>query len=341
MEAIRKLDVVMSAEKLHTRGNLNDEESEKKEGEMHIDFQDYSRKKPAQTFERWLVMKKAQERNRPCTAPAPNSKLGKSIDPESFKKWLNSKRLHRPNTSSESSAAPKKTFISSGGLTYEHWLKTKTSKRPRSAANQMRKSGDNFTGTKDKMRREILTGKSFELWLEEKKETVQTLREGEYNEDKYRNIPKRGKSFEVWLQDKRNQQQIDLIQKMTAEKEEQKRKELEQFQKWLNPHYKTYDDWLAIKNQEVILDRAKAQNEPAKQQDIPAEEKEKDVKVVFDIWQTMKALKELSDEEKKYDEMKTKWASKERERKQLQRLNTISKLKKNNTIKLKRAQDKR
>ena len=68
----------------------------------------------------------------------------------------------------------------------------------------------------------------------------------------------------------------------------------------------------------------------AKRNNIPSEEKDKDAKVVYDIWQTMKALQELNDEERKYKETKAKWAAKEREKGQLRRLNIINRAKKYN-----------
>ena len=295
--------------------------------------QEYSRRKPAQTFEDWLHLKQSQQKNRPCTAPAQKSRLGKSIDPESFKKWLNSKRHQRVHTYSESSTSSKKTFISSGGMTFDRWLETKITKRPMSAmcyVTDLR--NDNASGSGSKVQKPIISGKPFEVWLAEKKAVGHASHEDENNNEQDRNGQRlSGKSFEEWLQDKTKQKQIELVQKMTTEKEQQRLAEIDQLAKWLNPHYKTYEDWLAIKNHQASLERTRVQNEPQQPQEvIPFEEKQKDAKVVYNIWQTMKALQELSDEERKYNEMKAKWAAKEREKEQLRRLNIANKAKKVN-----------
>ena len=277
-------------------------------------------------------MKQSQEKTRPCTAPAQKSRLGKSIDPESFKKWLNSKRLQRTQTNSESSTSSnRKGFISSGGLTFDRWLETKLTKRPMSAMGYVTESrDDNVSGASNKVRKQITSGKSFELWLSEKKTIAQATHDGENNDKEDKNAPKlSGKSFDEWLQDKTKQKQIELVLKITTEKERQRLAEIDQLSKWLNPHYKTYEDWLALKNYQASLQRVRTQNEPQKQpEDIPLEEKQKDAKVVYNIWHTMKALQELSDEERKYNEMQAKWAAKEREKEQLRRLNIANKAKK-------------
>ena len=118
-----------------------------------------------------------------------------------------------------------------------------------------------------------------------------------------------------------------MVQKITTSKEQKRLAKLDQLRKWLNPRYKTFDDWLAIKNHQALLERNRtlAQNESIKQQiaDVPADEKHKDAKIVYNIWQTMKALKELSDEEMKYKEMKTLWAAKEKEKKQSRTFNAV------------------
>lgn len=341
---IRKLDIVMgeSKEKCKMESTLRERETGGYEEDQAIEHdntlldlrQEYSGKKPAQTFENWLQMKQSQEKARPCTAPAQKSRLGKSIDPESFKRWLNSKRLQRTHANSESSTSSnKKTFISSGGLTFDRWLETKLTKRPISAMGYVTESrDDNASGASNKVRRQITSGKPFELWLAEKKTVAQATHDGENNDQEDKNAPKlSGKSFVEWLQDKTKQKQIELVQKITTEKEQQRLAEIDQLSKWLNPHYKTYEDWLALKNYQANLQRVRTQNEPQKQQEeIPFEEKRKDAKVVYNIWQTMKALQDLSDEERKYNEMKAKWAAKEREKDQLKRLNIVNKTKKHN-----------
>ena len=311
-----------------------EKEQEKEHESILLDIrQEYSRKKPAQTFENWLQMKQSQAKNRPCTAPAQKSRLGKSIDPESFKKWLSAKRFQRMHTSSESSTSNRKTFISSGGLTFDRWLETKLTQRPMSAMNYATEPRDNdASGSGSKVRKQMISGKPFELWLAEKKAIAHANQDGEDNGEDEKNAQKlSGKSFDEWLQDKNKQKQIELVQKITTEKEQQRLSEIDQLAKWLNPHYKTYEDWLAIKNHQATLERVRAQSEPQKQQeDIPFEEKQKDAKVVYNIWQTMKALQDLSDEERKYNEMKAKWAAKEREKEQLRRLNIANRAKKYN-----------
>ena len=309
----------------------SEKESAKQDlGSSLIDIrQEYACKKPTQTFENWLQMKRNQEKNRPRTAPAQKSRMGKSIDPESFKKWLNSKRHQRTHSNSESSASVKKNFISSGGLTFDRWLETKLTNRPLSAMNYVTESRDTTSGV-SKVRKPVICGKPFELWLAEKKAMEQSIQNGE-NDEQTKNNSRSGKTFAVWLQEKHRQKQIELVQKITTEKEQKRLAELDKLQKWLNPRYKTYEDWLAIKNQEVMLGRMRAQNEPHKQQeDIPAEEKQKDAKLVYDIWQTMKALQDLKDEERKYQEMKAKWAAKEKGKGQFRGLNFLNRAKKYN-----------
>lgn len=341
---IRKLDIVMgeSKEKCKMESTLREQEAGEYEEEQAIEHdntlldlrQEYSGKKPAQTFENWLQMKQSQEKTRPCTAPVQKSRLGKSIDPESFKRWLNSKRLQRTHANSESSTSSnRKNFVSSGRLTFDRWLETKLTKRPISAMGYVTESRDDHaSGASNKVRRQITSGKPFELWLAEKKTVAQATHDGENNDREDKNTPKlSGKSFDEWLQDKTKQKQIELVQKITTEKEQQRLAEIDQLSKWLNPHYKTYEDWLALKNYQANLQRVRTQNEPQRQQEeIPFEEKRKDAKVVYNIWQTMKALQDLSDEEKKYNEMKAKWAAKEREKEQLKRLNIANKAKKHN-----------
>lgn len=343
---IRKLDIVMCesrVERLKTvfssreqdklyadRSESDEKELEQEQGSALIDLrQEYCCRKPAQTFETWLQMKRSQEKTRPRTAPVQKSRLGKSIDPESFKKWLNSKRHQRTHSNSESASSNRKTFISSGGLTFDRWLETKLTNRPFSAVTNVTETRDTASVPGNKIRKQVISGKPFELWLAEKKMMEQSIHDGVENSEQNNNISRSGKTFQVWLQEKNKQKQIELVQKITTEKEQQRLAELDQLQKWLNPHYKTYEDWLAIKNQEAMLERVRTQNEPEKQgEDIPAEEKQKDAKVVYNIWQTMKALQELSDEERKYKEMKAKWAAKEKEKEQLRGLNIINKAKK-------------
>lgn len=326
---IRKLDILMneSREKMKsestTRGQDVSSSAEYQETEHENSIlQEYSIRKSARTFDDWLQMKRSQEKKRPGTAPAQKSRLGKSIDPESFKRWLNSKRSQRYHTNSESSASNKKTFISSSGLTFDRWLETKLGRRPMSAITCETDSRDkNAPGAGNKVRKQITSGKSYELWLAEKKATTSNSKDAENNSDGIKNTPKgSGKSFEVWLQDKQKQKQIELVQKVTTEKEQKRLEEIDQLAKWLNPHYKTYEDWLAIKNHQAVLERQRAQHEPQREhKDVSSEEKQKDAKIVYNIWQTMKALKELNEEERKYSEMKAKWAAKEKEKKHLSR----------------------
>lgn len=330
VERLKILSSSREQDKFQTERSASEKEPEELEHERTLINlrQEYSCRKPAQTFENWLQMKRSQEKNRPCTAPAQKSRLGKSIDPESFKKWLSTKRHQRTQSNSESSSSNRKTFISSGGLTFDRWLETKLTNRPMSAMSYVTNSRDTASGVVNKARKPVVSGKPFELWLAEKTSMEQSCQNGENNKQD-KNNSRSGKTFEEWLQEKHKQKQIELVQKMTTAKEQQRLAELDQLQKWLNPHYKTYEDWLAIKNQEAILKRVRAQNEqPKQEEDIPAEEKQKDAKVVYDIWHTMKALQELSDEERKYKEMKAKWAAKEREKEQLRRLNIINKAKK-------------
>ena len=336
---MRKLEILMgeSREKCRIESTLRErevsgfeEENAREDDNTLLNLrQEYSRKKPAQTFETWLQMKRSQEKTRPCTAPTQKSRLGKSIDPESFKKWLNSKRHQRTHINTESSASSnKKAFISSGGLTFDRWLETKSTQRPMSAMSYV--DNDNASGASNKVRKQITSGKPFEKWLAEKKTIAQATHDGENSDNEDKNAPKlSGKSFDEWLQGKTKQKQIELVQKITTEQEQQRLAEIDQLSKWLNPHYKTYEDWLALKNYQANLQRERTKNEP-QQEDIPFEEKRKDAKVVYNIWHTMKALQELSDEERKYDEMKAKWAAKEREIEQLRRLNIANKAKKHN-----------
>ena len=310
-------------------------EPDQEEGSALIDFRkEYSCKKPAQTFEDWLQMKRSQEKSRPSTAPAQKSRLGKSMDPECFKKWLSNKRHQRIHSNSESSSTNKKTFISSGGLTFERWLETKLSNRPFSAISYVTESRGATTGACNNVRKQV-SGKPFQLWLAEKKSLEHSVHNVEnINEQDIKNS-RTGIPFQVWLQEKQKQKQIELVQKITTEKEQQRLAEIDQLQKWLNPRYKTFEDWLQIKDQEARFERLRALNEPQKpQEDIPVEEKQKDAKVVYDIWHTMKALQELSDEEKKYKEMKAKWAVKQREIEQLRTLhrrNIINRARKYNS----------
>ena len=305
--------------------NSENEAVQREETSLADIRREYCYRKPGQTFESWLQMKRHQGKNRPSTAPAQKSKMGKSLEPEFFKKWLNSKRHQRTYSSSESSSKSKKTCISSGGMTFDRWLETKSVSRPLSALNDVTHSRDSSQGI-NKVRKPVICGKPFELWLAEKKATEQSIHDAE-NEEESKNHPRSGKTFEVWLQDKHKQRQIELVQKITTLKEQKRLAKLDQLRKWLNPRYKTFDDWLAIKNHQALLERNRtvAQNESIKQQiaDVPEDEKHKDAKIVYNIWQTMKAVKELSDEEIKYKEMKTLWAAKEKEKKQSKTFNAV------------------
>ncbi|PFX21993.1 Protein HOS4 [Stylophora pistillata] len=330
-DGIRKLDILISEsrEKSTTRGQhvSGSEEHHETEHENNI-LREYSIRKSARTFDDWLQMKRSQEKKRPDTAPAQKSRLGKSIDPESFKRWLNGKRSQRFHTNSESSTSNKKTFISSSGLTFDRWLETKLEKRPMSAMTYGTESRDqSASGEGNKVRKQITSGKSYEIWLAEKKASANITKDSENNCERDKNTSKgSGKSFEVWLQDKQKQKQIELVQRVTTEKERKRLEEIDQLAKWLNPHYKTYEDWLAIKNHQAVLERQRAQQEPQREHgDVSSEEKQKDAKIVFNIWQTMKALKELDEEERKYSEMKAKWATKKKDEAPLRRLNIFSK----------------
>ena len=330
VEKMKTVSSLYEQDKLHA-WDKNESESDlepQQESALINLRKEYSCKKPSQSYEDWLQMKRSQEKNRPSTAPTQKSRLGKSIDPESFKKWLNSKRHQRTHSNSESSYSNKKTFISSGGLTFERWLETKLSNRPFSAVNYVTESRDSTSGVTNKVRKQNVSGKPFEVWLAEKKTLEQSIHGGENYNEQDKNASRSGKSFEVWLKEKHSQKQIELVQKITTEKEEQRLAEIDRLQKWLNPRYKTYEDWLTLKNHQARFERLRTQSEPQKQQeDISEEEKQKDAKVVYDIWQTMKALQELSDEDRKYKEMKAKWAAKQRAKEQLRRLNVINKAK--------------
>lgn len=342
---IRKLDVLMAESRVESeRLNVASSPQEQKgktfdrstsenapEQEREISLvdtgQEYCCRKPAQTFENWLKMKRDQEKNRPSTAPAQKSKFGKSIDPESFKKWLTSKRHQRAHLNAESSSTTKKTFITAGGMTFDRWLESKLVNRPSSALNNATPPSRETSPGVNKVRKPVISGKPFELWLAEKREMEQSAHT-EKDEEKGKSYSRSGKTFKVWLQDKTKQKQIELVQKITTLKEQQRLAELDQLQRWLNPRYKTFEDWVALKNHQAMLERVRenAQNDSKRQQiNFPADEKQKDSKVVYDIWQTMKALQELSDEETKYNEMKAIWAAKEKEKAQLRRLNIIDK----------------
>lgn len=330
VEKMKTISSLYEQDKLHAWDKTESEsELEPQQESTLINLRkEYSCKKPSQSFEDWLQMKRSQEKNRPSTAPTQKSRLGKSIDPESFKKWLNSKRHQRTQSNSESCYSNKKTFISCGGLTFERWLETKLSNRPFSAVNHVTESPDSTSGVTNKVRKQNVSGKPFGVWLAEKKTLEQSVHGGENYNEQDKNTSRSGKTFEVWLKEKHSQKQIELVQKITTEKEEQRLAEIDRLQKWLNPRYKTYEDWLALKNHQARFERLRTQSEPQKQQeDISEEEKQKDAKVVYDIWQTMKALQELSDEDRKYKEMKAKWAAKQRTKEQLRRLNVINKAK--------------
>ena len=135
-DGIRKLDILMSdsrGEKLKAtlsskeqgdrfhahvdRNETGENKPEEEETSALIDIrQEFSCRKPAQTFETWLQLKRNQEKHRPCTTPAQKSRLGKGMDPEAYKKWVNRKRHHRTHSNSESVPSSKRTFISSGGV---------------------------------------------------------------------------------------------------------------------------------------------------------------------------------------------------------------------------------
>ncbi|KAK3716109.1 hypothetical protein QZH41_019641, partial [Actinostola sp. cb2023] len=277
-------------------------------------------RKPTQTYDAWLEKKRNQGYLRPVTAPAPErSKLGKSIDPEVFKSWLDRKRRssHYRSNSESSSNGPKKTYISSG-LTFEKWLEEK-----RKSANK--ESDDQLTESHDSGRRTrvIVAGKSYQDWLNEKLKQVQS--DGKSEEENKKDGPKSGKTFEMWLWEKQNQKHIELIHKATEEKEKQRQIELEQYEKYLNLNHRTFDEWLAIKKQEHLMERVRAENEP-KHTELSSEEKKKDANLVFDIWLTMKFVEEMKEEETKYSEMKEKWERKEKQRAVLRRAIHINRL---------------
>ena len=289
----------------------------------------YSRNKPTITFESWLEKKRArgQLSPRPATAPARRNAFGKSIEPENFKKWLNSKKgNHVRGTSESSSSSPKRTFINSG-MAFERWLEMKRDQRP--AESHVTESSCDNTGKKPARARAPLAGKTFEEWLQEKKQEFPGNREGGKDDETVdKNVTRSGKPFHVWLEEKRRSHRIDMIHKATTEKAEERRREMEQFKRWIDPHYRTFEEWLTLKNEEMQLERMRAQNEP-KEEELPLQEKKKDARVVFDIWLTMKAVEEIKAEEEKYKEMKSEWETKDRQRQQLKRLNMLNKSKNN------------
>lgn len=277
----------------------------------------YKPQKPAQSFDSWLEKKRAQGQLRPLTAHAPEkSRLGKCIDPDVFKNWLNKKRRSHSRSMSESSSiSTRKTYITSG-MTFERWLEEK--KKLESKENVLSEETPPEVGRRA---RTLMAGKTYEEWLSEKMRQVQANNKEE-EEDK-KNGCKSGKTYEMWLLEKRNQKQIEIIHKATEEKEKQRQLEIEQYQKFLNPNYKTFEEWLAIKNQEHLLERERLksqQNEPSN------EEKKKDANLVFGIWLTMKFVKEMKDEELKYEEMKEKWERKEKQRAAIRRAININRI---------------
>ncbi|XP_032227741.1 ankyrin repeat domain-containing protein 50 [Nematostella vectensis] len=336
---IRKLDVVISTSKEkykqenpasqnETPAQLPAESQESANSEIFIDVseQAYRRKKTAQTFEHWLEMKRNQNKLRPSTATSPpsKSKLGKSIDPEAFREWLSNKKQRDHSRSfSDSSSSPRKGFISSG-LTFEEWLRNKAKAAKENHVNDTDENGGN---TQKRARVANLAGKTYDEWLNEKIKQAQATRDVGNNQGE-KNVSKSGKSFEVWLLEKRNQKQIEAIHKATTEKLEQKRLEFEQYQKYMSPHYKTFDEWLAIKKQENLIERFRAENQPKKYEEIPIEEREKDSSLVYSIWLTSKYVQEMQEEEKKYQEMVEKWKRKEQQRAQMKRIVLANRAKK-------------
>lgn len=282
----------------------------------------YRPQKQAPTFDSWLERKRNQGQLRPATAHAPErSKMGKSIEPEAFKDWLNKKRYHHYRSNSESSnSGPKKTYISSG-LTFDKWLEEKRKMAGKDRDCHVIESG----GESSKKPRVILAGKSYEEWLNEKLVQTQSHSKDNENEEGNKNVQKNGKTYEMWLLEKRNQKQIEMIHKATTEKEKQRRLEYEQYQKYLNPNCRSFDEWLAIKQQEHLLERVRAENEP-KEDEITTEDKKKDAHTVFDIWLTMKFVQELKVEDENYKEMKEKWERREKQREALNRAIHMSKL---------------
>ena len=288
----------------------------------------YINGRPPETYESWLERKRAQAKaaTRPTTAPA-KSHFGKSLDTETFKKWVASKRHNKLREFSEShDVTPKKTFIKAG-LTYERWLESKKGEKPRTSYEMIAESRD--TPANDVKRHVPTSGKPFGEWLEEKKRLENGIKcngGGDGSEETAKNAHRSGKSYEEWLRDKSKQKQIEVIHKLTTQKEEDKRREMELFRKYLNPHCMTFEEWLEVKRQDKLIERIRSQNEQKEIEFTPKERKE-DAKLVFNVWMTMKQAQELQDEECKYSEMKAKWEAKEKEREQRKRLNIVDKLK--------------
>lgn len=288
----------------------------------------YQSRKPAQTFDSWLEKKRNKGQLRPVTAHAPEkSKLGKAIDPDVFKNWLNGKKRvnHYRSNSESSSSNTKRTYISSG-LTFERWLEEKKKQTNKESENHVTEAIDS-----GRCARAVLAGKTYEDWLNEKMKQVQATNKNDEEEGKKDGI-KSGKTFQMWLLEKQNQKHIDMIHKATEEKEKQRQLELEQYQKYLNPNCRTFEEWLAIKKQEHLLEKERsAKNEP-KESDVSSEEKKKDADLIFKLWLTMKFEEEMQVENVKYNEMKEKWERREKQRAALRRMMHINRLMKRRDI---------
>lgn len=279
----------------------------------------YKPRKPAPTFGSWLEKKRNQGQLRPTTAHAPEkSKMGKSIDPEVFKDWLNKKRRHYRSNSESSSTSTKRTYISSG-MTFEKWLEEKKKLASKESENHVTELND--TGRRARV---VLAGKTYEDWLNEKMKQVQAT--GKDDEENKKDGTKSGKTYQMWLLEKQNQKHIELIHKATEEKEKQRQLELEQYQKYLNPNCRTFEEWLAIKKQEHLMEREFLAENDSKQNQLSSEEKKKDADLIFKIWLTMKFEEEMNGEKVKYSEMKEKWERKEKQRAALRRMMHINRL---------------
>jgi len=130
----------------------------------------------------------------------------------------------------------------------------------------------------------------------------------------------------MWLLEKQNQKHIDMIHKATEEKEKQRQLELEQYEKYLNPNCRTFEEWLAIKKQEHLLERERLAKNESKEIEPSSEEKQKDADLIFNLWLTMKFEEEMKHENVKYNEMKEKWERKEKQRAALRRMMHINRL---------------
>lgn len=298
-------------------------------------FQDMSEykhnhRRPPESYESWLERKRAQVKANSSSVPTTpaRSHLGKSLDTETFKKWVAGKKHIKLRESSEPEEATSKKSSLKAGLTFERWLESKKGEKPRTGYEMIAESF--YASNSDASKRQIPTsGKRFDEWLEEKRRLQNGIKktgsEGcDCAEETKANLNRHGKRFEEWLKDKLKQKQIEEIHRLTTQKEEDKRREMEQYRKYLDPHCLTFEEWLEVKRQDKLLEQIRIQNNQKENQFTP-EERQEDAKLVFNVWMTMKQAQELQDEEHKYCKMKAKWEEKKKE--QFKRLKIIKKLK--------------